>query len=973
MAINGVVTTDLGGTDSGYSLALQKDGKILVAGDTVNSNGDNDYNFALVRYNKNGSLDTSFGNGGEVITDFGHTYDYGRSVVVQADGKILMAGYSNAKGSNYDFTVVRYNSDGSLDTSFGSGGKVFTPVGSRDDYAYAITLQKDNKILVAGTALGSDGTKDFALLRYNSDGSLDASFSADGKVTAAITDEIPINSNISYVPPYNEVAYSLTAQTDGKILLSGSCSNVAIAVMRFNSDGTLDNSFSNDGKVAFSIASQGSSSHAVTTQQNGKILVAGSYEKVGYGGFVVARFNTDGSLDKSFSNDGIATFDPSDAGLPSVYTSGSAESIIVQPNGRILVTGHMTVWTGGGNYLTEDFFLVRLNSDGSLDTSFSGDGVVITNLGANDEAYSASLQADGKILVAGKSNGDFVLARYNADGSLDNTFSPGVVLNGSAGDDVLNGGSGNDTLNGNAGNDTLNGDSGMDALDGGAGDDLLNGGADADSLKGGSGDDTYVIDNPGDSVTEYAGGGVDTVVSTVGYSLGANLENLTLTGIAAINGTGNELANTLTGNIASNTLIGGAGDDLLDGGLGADTLKGGPGNDTYIVDNAADKVSENAGEGVDTVQSSVSWTLGANLENLTLIGSKAVNGSGNELANILTGNSAANTLDGSTGADRLVGGGGNDLYLVDNSGDSVIENANEGVDTVKASVSYALPANVENLALTGADAINGYGNELANILSGNAANNLLDGGLGADILQGGAGDDTYVVDNRNDSVRESIGGGADTVKASISYALPANVENLTLTGADAINGNGNDLANTLTGNNAANVLNGGLGNDRLDGGAGVDTLAGGVGSDTFAFSTTAGGADRTTDFASGVDRLQLLDGAANLNIGNGDHAIDNAALVNTHGGFSNLAELVIVTPDISGALTAAKAAADIGSAASAYAVGDVRVFAVDNGTDSALYLFKSAGTDTEVSAAELTLVGTLQGTAQTALADYAFA
>jgi Hemolysin-type calcium-binding repeat (2 copies). len=185
-----------------------------------------------------------------------------------------------------------------------------------------------------------------------------------------------------------------------------------------------------------------------------------------------------------------------------------------------------------------------------------------------------------------------------------------------------------------------------------------------------------------------------------------------------------------------------------------------------------------------------------------------------------------------------------------------------------------------------------------------------------------------------------------------------------LTGAAAINGTGNELANTLTGNAANNILKGG---------AGADVLKGGLGSDTFVFSTTVGGADKVLDFVSGTDKLQFLDGLAGLNIGNGDHIIDNAALINTRGGFSNSAELVVVTPNIVGTITAAKAAAGIGSAASAYNLGDIRLFAVDNGVDSALYQFKSAGNDAVVSSTELTLIGTLQGVAQTALADFSFA
>ncbi|GKT02447.1 putative Ig domain-containing protein [Acidovorax sp. SUPP3434] len=370
-------------------------------------------------------------------------------------------------------------------------------------------------------------------------------------------------------------------------------------------------------------------------------------------------------------------------------------------------------------------------------------------------------------------------------------------------------------ITGTSGNDTLTGTSGNDTIDGGAG---------ADTMTGLGGDDTYVVDNASDKVVEAANAGIDTVLSSVSFTLAANVENLTLTGAVAIDGTGNALANTLTGNSAANR---------LDGGTGADAMTGGAGNDVYVVDNAGDTVIEAANGGTDAVESSITYTLAANVENLTLTGTAAINGTGNALANTLTGNSGANRLDGGAGADAMGGGAGNDVYVVDNAGDTVIEAANGGTDAVESSITHTLAANVENLTLTGTAAINGTGNALANTLTGNSGANRLDGGAGADAMGGGAGDDVYVVDNASDTVTEGANGGTDTVESSIAYTLGSDVENLTLTGSSALNGTGNALNNRLLGNAGANTLTGGAGADYLDGAAGADTLVGGLGNDTY--------------------------------------------------------------------------------------------------------------------------------------------
>jgi len=307
---------------------------------------------------------------------------------------------------------------------------------------------------------------------------------------------------------------------------------------------------------------------------------------------------------------------------------------------------------------------------------------------------------------------------------------------------------------GNTLNNVLTGNSGINVLDGGTG---------ADTMAGGTGNDTYVVDNSGDIVTENTSAGTDTVQSSITYTLGSNLENLTLTGTAAINGTGNTLNNVLTGNSGNNT---------LNGGSGADTMIGGAGNDTYTIDNTGDVIIENANEGIDTVNSSITKTLMNNVENLTLTGTTAINGTGNTLDNLLTGNSAINTLtggagndtlDGKGGADKLLGGSGNDIYFIDNTGDVVTENASEGTDTVKSSITWTLGNNLENLTLTNTLAINGTGNSLANILTGNSAVNSLSGAAGNDTLSGGLGNDTLTGGTGNDIYQFTRGDGADTL------------------------------------------------------------------------------------------------------------------------------------------------------------------------------------------------------------------
>ncbi len=521
---------------------------------------------------------------------------------------------------------------------------------------------------------------------------------------------------------------------------------------------------------------------------------------------------------------------------PFSYTlTANVENLaLLEAAGAIDGTGNeldnILIGNGSANVLAGGAGNDRIEGDAGNDTLDGGTGADIMIGGTGSDTYVVNEVGDVVIELAGQGT-DTVQSSigYVLGDNLEKlTLTGTVAIDGT----------------GNTLNNTLTGNTAVNTLLGGAGDDALNGGAGADILIGGAGDDTYTVDNAGDAVVELVGEGNDTVRSSIDWTLGDTLENLTLTGSANRIGTGNALDNMLTGNTGNNTLYGLAGNDWLDGGVGTDTLIGGTGDDTYVVDNAADVITENTGEGADTVRASVTHTLAANVENLILLeAGGAINGAGNTLDNTIAGNTASNTLNGGGGADTLIGGLGDDIYVAD-ALDTLVENAGEGTDTVQAGITYTLGANVEKLTLTGSAAINGTGNELDNTLTGNSA---------ANVLAGGLGNDTYVI-GATDTVSENAGEGTDTVQASFSYTLTANVENLTLTGSAAINATGNELGNTLTGNSGTNVLTGRAGNDWLDGKAGADTLIGGTGDDTYVVDNAG---DIVTELADeGIDTVR---------------------------------------------------------------------------------------------------------------------
>jgi Ca2+-binding RTX toxin-like protein len=547
---------------------------------------------------------------------------------------------------------------------------------------------------------------------------------------------------------------------------------------------------------------------------------------------------------------------------------------------NLTLTGPIAV-AGYGNELNN---VIVGNENGNQLNGGLGDDQITGNAG-NDTVVGGQ----GQDVLSGGDGNDFI---WGDDGSI---FTSGQddTLYGDSGDDFLFGEDGNDSLYGGAGYDTINGGAGNDFLDGGSG-------FEGDQMAGGLGNDTYVVDQWYEQIGEAPNEGVDTIETALdNYWIPwfSNIENLSFTGSQSNWGTGNELDNTIIGNVGNDMLdgrmgndmllggdgqdqlVGGEGDDILmgeagvdflygddgsdrlDGGAGTDILYGNTGDDTYIVDDQSDYVWEYVAEGTDTVESSINYVLGSDLENLTLTGSMAFTGTGNELDNGLTGNSLDNMLDGGLGADTMAGGGGNDTYVVDNVADIVTEYTNEGIDTVEAKFNYSLGVNVENLTLTGL-ALNGIGNGLNNDLVGNAQNNILDGSAGNDVMMGGQGDDTYVVDNVNDTAIESASEGIDTVQSSVTYMLASNVENISLTGAAAVNATGNSFNNVLTGNSAVNVLAGSAGDDTYVVGAGDSVLENpSEGTDTVQ-------SDVSFALGANVENLTLTGGAAANATGN---------------------------------------------------------------------------------------------------------
>jgi uncharacterized delta-60 repeat protein len=918
--------------DLANGVALQPDGKIVVAGYSTTADGYDKPDFSLARYNADGSLDTSFNGTGETTTDISsHSLDRGYAVASQADGKTLVAGYTSGGGSE-DFAVVRYNADGSLDTTFNGTGKVVTDIANgTNDEALCVATQADGKILVAGYT-ASAGSIHIALVRYNANGSLDTTFNGTGKVVTTI-------GSGTY-----DAAYSIDVLPTGKIVVVGSSESFTngspnpdkIAIVRYNADGNLDTSFNQTG-ISAQVA--GTPADALV-QPDGKIVVAVAGAS-GQSDFAAFRFNADGTLDTTFGAHNTV-------GGTSPYIENGAP-ISLDSSVGVYDTELAALAGGAGNYAAASISLGRHGGVDSHDLFSALGGLSFSNGNAvlSGVTVGTVVNSGGHLTITFNSNA--TQARVNAvlsDLAYANSSDapPAGVVIDYVFSDGNTGAQGAGGAQATAGSVTVNITEVNDAPTGavniagtpswGATLTSSNTLADADGLGtigyqwrangspvGGATGSTFLVtpDLAGETITVTA-----SYVDLMGHS-----ESTTSAATSAVpltagatgtagpdNLTGNADDELLSGLAGNDTINGGAGNDTLIGGTGNDSMNGGDDSDLYIIatntEHPVAEIADTGSTGIDEIRfaatSSSTLTLFAGdtgIERVVIgtgtgavavstattalgVNAAAVGNAlwiiGNAGANTLTGTAFNDTLDGGAGNDKMIGGNGNDTYFVDSASDSVTEaSATGGIDLVVASIAYTLGSNVENLTLAGSAAINGTGNTLANTIAGNSARNVIDGKAGVDALDGADGGDLYVLglstDHTAAEFADSGSSGADEVRFAATkagtltlFAGDTGIEQVTIgtgtglaavtTGTAALNVNAAAVGNalTITGNAGVNILVGTAFNDTLSGGKGSDLLTGGGGADAFVFNfapNASSNKDTITDFTSGTDVLQL--------------------------------------------------------------------------------------------------------------------
>jgi len=826
-----VVTTPIGTSDDvGKKVLVQADGKIVVAGYSVGSPTGLD--FAVVRYNANGTLDKTFGIDGRVTTDLGSIDEGGWSAALQDDGKIVVAG-RRFNGVNDNIVVIRYNTDGSLDTSFGNGGSTIYD-GGTPDQALGVAIRPDGQIIVVGSSLYL-GDTDIFHVRFDASGNL---------VDSAMFDYSGLN----------DVGNSVAVQSDGKYLVAGYVTFTDgfkyVSLIRYGADGLLDATFGSSGSVITAVGISDDVAQSVLVQPDGKIIVAGFTVDNGTGrDFLTMRYNQDGTLDSTFGLSGVTS---TDLGSLDEVAWGSA----LQTDGKIILVGSRL------NGLNDDLVLIRYNSDGSIDTTFGNAGSAITPaVSGAGFSWSIALQSDGGIIVTGSSsnglNQDITTLRFNTNGTIDDTFGGPVIGNNGQviGRPIItsNGGGATASVSVSENSTEVASVTGTDPNAGTALIYSIVGGADYAKFRinESTGILTFINAPDFEAPTDIGANNV--------YDVVVRVTNGTLTDTQT-------LAVTVT-NQTPETVIGTTRDDTFVASNDIEAFNGLPGSDT--VDYRA------ASKGISASLAIPSQNTGAaagdtyvSIENLI----------GSSFNDKLTGDADANVLTGGAGVDTLAGGTGNDTYNVNLTAagkleDKVVETSKlpgevdrivlSGTSTNAATVTLKLGANIEDLdaSLTGSSRLNITGNALANNITGNDWGNVITGAGGADTMDGRDGGDIYVVtsaaDFNGDTISDTGSSGVDEFRfagksAATLYLNAVGLERVTIgtgngldaitKGKGAVNINasgvanglemiGNNGHNALTGTGFNDVLRGNSGNDSLDGGAGNDDLYGGLGND----------------------------------------------------------------------------------------------------------------------------------------------
>lgn len=811
--INGAIITDFGSYDTGNYVFTQADGKITVMGITSGTTSDD---LAIARYNADGSLDTTFDGDGKLIATATMTINAVRPL---SDGKFLTVGGDSSGNS----ALARYNSNGSLDTSAAVG------LGAEDAF-YSVVIQADSRILLVG---GSSNNYAVAA-RYDSDGKLDTSFSGNGQYTPYNGDSWQLHA-----------ATAVTVQPDGKSIVAGRYDN-DFAVARLDRNGNLDISFDGDGQLRTDLGGT-DIIKTVTVLGSGKILAAGTSN----GDFALVRYNANGSLDTSFDTDGKLVTD--------LGGTETLNSLVALADGKFLAAG-----TDGNN----DMVLMRFNSDGSFDTGFDTDGKVTTDLGGWETGNSVAVQSDGKILLAGTTDTDFALVRYNTDGSLDTSF------NGSTPSPTNHSPTGNVTISDTTPteNQTLT-----------AGNTLV----DTDKLGAitytwktgettlGTGT-TYTVTTAdiGKTLSVTAsytdGGGTKEAVSSAATAAVAKQGTVDPgTGTPGFNVdsggdfTTSEAGDTAVFNVKLNTA---PTRDVSVTFTSSDTTEGVISNPTLKFTSANWSIPQTftvTGQNDNEVDGDVPYSISAKVTTIDVI-YKNIAVAGLTLTNQDTPVANVETINGGDGIDILQGSAA-PSYVLGKAGDDDLSGG-AGNDTIYGSYgSDVLFGEDDNDVL--------YGEQDADYLEGGNGNDTLDGGLGVDTLIGGAGNDTYYLGYDAADVIDDQGAPTDVDVVIMpyqlsKYTLPAGIEQGTIaagTGASSLTGNTGN--NALTGNDGNNMLNGavgrdslfgGVGNDVLVGGTGNDTLSGGAGKDFFKFNAALkANTDKITDFIVVDDTIQL--------------------------------------------------------------------------------------------------------------------